>query len=77
MKPYLTLGDKLGRFAAQLAPNRNDRIVITYGGKAVELPTDAITRAILTGFLGMPAARKSTASMSAPWPRPSACRSRK
>ncbi len=51
VKPYLTLGDKLGRFAAQLAPNRNDRIVITYGGKAVELPTDAISRAILTGFL--------------------------
>jgi D-3-phosphoglycerate dehydrogenase len=51
VKPYLTLGDKLGRFAAQLAPNRNDRIVITYGGEAVELPTDAITRAILTGFL--------------------------
>lgn len=51
VKPYLTLGDKLGRFAAQLAPNRNDRVVITYGGKAIELPTDAITRAILTGFL--------------------------
>jgi D-3-phosphoglycerate dehydrogenase / 2-oxoglutarate reductase len=51
VKPYLTLGDKLGRFAAQLAPNRNDRVVITYGGEAVELPTDAITRAILTGFL--------------------------
>ena len=52
VKPHLTLGDKLGRFAAQLAPNRNDRIVITYGGKAVELPADdAITRSILTGFL--------------------------
>lgn len=51
VKPYLTLGDKLGRFAAQLAPKRNDRIVITYGGKAVEMPTDAISRAILTGFL--------------------------
>ena len=52
VKPYLTLGDKLGRFAAQLAPNRNDRIVITYGGKAVELPSnDAVTRSILTGFL--------------------------
>jgi len=51
VKPYLTLGDKLGRFAAQLAPNRNDRVVITYGGKAVEMPTDAISRAILTGFL--------------------------
>lgn len=51
LKPYLTLGDKLGRFAAQLAPNRNDRVVITYGGKATEMPTDAISRAILTGFL--------------------------
>jgi D-3-phosphoglycerate dehydrogenase len=51
VRPYITLGDKLGRFVAQLAPNRNDRIVITYGGKAVEMPTDAISRAILTGFL--------------------------
>jgi D-3-phosphoglycerate dehydrogenase len=51
VKPYLTLGDKLGRFAAQLGAKRNDRIVITYGGKAVELPTDAVTRAVLTGFL--------------------------
>lgn len=51
VKPYLTLGDKLGRFAAQLAPKRNDRIVITYGGKAVEMPVDAISRSILTGFL--------------------------
>jgi D-3-phosphoglycerate dehydrogenase / 2-oxoglutarate reductase len=51
VRPYLALGDKLGRFAAQLAPRRNDRIVITYGGKANDMPTDAITRAILTGFL--------------------------
>lgn len=51
VRPYLTLGDKLGRFAAQLAPRRNDRIVITCGGKAAELPTEAITRAALTGFL--------------------------
>lgn len=51
IKPYLTLGDKMGRFVAQLAPKRNDRIEITYGGKAVEMPTDAISRAILTGFL--------------------------
>lgn len=51
VRPYLALGDKLGRFVAQLAPKRNDRIVITYGGEANEMPTDAITRAILTGFL--------------------------
>lgn len=51
VRPYLALGDKLGRFAAQLAPKRNDRIVITYGGKAADMPTEAISRAILTGFL--------------------------
>lgn len=51
VRPYLALGDKLGRFAAQLAPKRNDKIIITYGGKAAEMPADAISRAILTGFL--------------------------
>ncbi|HWB60641.1 MAG TPA: phosphoglycerate dehydrogenase, partial [Chthoniobacteraceae bacterium] len=51
VKPYLTLGDKLGRFVAQLAPKRNDSIVITYGGGANDLPTDSITRAVLTAFL--------------------------
>jgi len=51
IKPYLTLGDKLGRFVAQIAPKRNDKIVITYGGGANDLPTDSITRSILAGFL--------------------------
>ncbi|MSU62761.1 MAG: phosphoglycerate dehydrogenase [Pedosphaera sp.] len=51
VKPFLTLGEKLGRLIAQLAPKRNDRIVITYGGKATELPTDPITRFVLKGFL--------------------------
>src|SRR2546430_16648280 len=50
LKPYLALGDKLGRFVAQLAPKRNDRLVITYGGKATEAPTESVTRAVLTGF---------------------------
>ncbi|HAM71840.1 MAG TPA: phosphoglycerate dehydrogenase [Verrucomicrobiales bacterium] len=52
VKPYLTLGEKLGRLLAQLAPKQNDRIFITYGGKAQELTvTDPVTRAILRGFL--------------------------
>jgi len=51
IKPFLVLGDKLGRFVAQIAPKRNDRIVITCGGTTNELPTDAITRSVLTGFL--------------------------
>src|SRR6185295_12244972 len=32
VRPYLNLGEKLGRLLAQLAPKRNDRLVVTYGG---------------------------------------------
>jgi D-3-phosphoglycerate dehydrogenase / 2-oxoglutarate reductase len=53
VKPFLTLGEKLGRLLAQLAPKRNDRIDITYGGKAQQWPTDPITRAVLKGFLAL------------------------
>ncbi len=51
VKPYLVLGEKLGRLVAQRAPKRNERLVITYGGKANEMPSDPITRAVLKGFL--------------------------
>jgi len=51
VEPYLVLGSKLGRFIAQLAPARNDELVITFGGRATEIPTEAVTRAVLTGFL--------------------------
>ena len=51
VKPYLALGEKLGRLVAQLAPKRNDRLVVTYGGKAAEVPGDPITRFVLKGFL--------------------------
>jgi D-3-phosphoglycerate dehydrogenase / 2-oxoglutarate reductase len=52
VKPYLTLGEKLGKLLAQLAPPQVDRLHVTYGGKAQELPNiDPVTRAILLGFL--------------------------
>ncbi len=52
VKPYLTLGEKLGRLLAQLAPVQVDRLHVTYGGKARELPKiDPSTPAILMGFL--------------------------
>jgi len=52
IRPYLVLGEKLGKFLAQLAPAQVDRLHITYGGKAQDLPNiDPITRAILMGFL--------------------------
>jgi D-3-phosphoglycerate dehydrogenase len=51
VKPYLALGEKLGLLMSQLAPKRNDRLVVTYGGKATEAPSDPITRYVLKGFL--------------------------
>jgi D-3-phosphoglycerate dehydrogenase len=52
VKPYLTLGEKLGSLLGQLTPGQVDRLHITFGGKAQELPnTDPVTRAILLGFL--------------------------
>lgn len=52
VKPYLTLGEKLGKLLARYQPAHADRLHITYGGKAQELQNiDPITRAILLGFL--------------------------
>jgi D-3-phosphoglycerate dehydrogenase / 2-oxoglutarate reductase len=52
VKPYLPLGEALGKLLAQLAPTNADRIYITYGGNARQLPNiDPVTRAILRGFL--------------------------
>jgi D-3-phosphoglycerate dehydrogenase / 2-oxoglutarate reductase len=52
VKPYLNLGEKLGKLITQLASEPIDRLHITYGGKAQELPNiDPVTRAILQGFL--------------------------
>jgi D-3-phosphoglycerate dehydrogenase len=57
VKPYLLLGEKLGRLLAQLAPKQVDRIFITYGGKAQEITTDPVTRSILRGFLELSAGK--------------------
>jgi D-3-phosphoglycerate dehydrogenase len=52
VKPYLPLGTALGKLLAQLAPTGADRIYVTYGGRARELPNiDPVTRAVLQGFL--------------------------
>ncbi len=52
VKPYLTLGEKLGSLLGQLVQTPVDRVHITYGGRARELPqTDPITRAVLRGYL--------------------------
>ena len=52
VKPYLPLGEALGKLLAQLTPTNADRLHITYGGNARLLPNiDPVTRAILRGFL--------------------------
>ena len=52
VKPYLPLGEALGKLLAQLAPTNADRLHITYGGHARQLPNiDPVTRAILRGYL--------------------------
>lgn len=51
VRPYLALGEKLGLLLAQISPRRNDRLVITFGGKATSLPGDPVSRAVLKGFL--------------------------
>src|SRR5204862_3321306 len=51
VKPYLTLAERLGKLLAQIAPKRNDQLIVTYGGKATEVPTDPVTRMVLKGFL--------------------------
>jgi D-3-phosphoglycerate dehydrogenase len=52
VKPYLPLGEALGKLLAQLSPEGADRIYITYGGHAQQLPnSDPVTRSVLMGFL--------------------------
>ncbi|MGH7940630.1 MAG: phosphoglycerate dehydrogenase [Limisphaerales bacterium] len=52
VKPYLPLGEALGKLLAQLSPPGADRLYITYGGQAQQLPNaDPVTRAVLMGFL--------------------------
>ena len=51
VRPHLNLGEKLGRLVGQLGLKRVDRMVITYGGKAADMPGDPITRCVLKGFL--------------------------
>ena len=52
VKPYLPLGEALGKLLAQLSTATTDRIYITYGGNARLLPNiDPVTRAVLQGFL--------------------------
>ena len=51
IRPYLVLGEKLGRFHGQLCPGSIDRIDIEYSGDAAGLEVAPITVSILKGLL--------------------------
>ena len=51
LRPYLDLGSKLGTLVQQICPEQVGSLKITYWGKIVDLDTNAITRAILRGWL--------------------------
>ena len=51
IRPYLSLGEKLGRLLAQIAPTGLETLTINYTGKVSESETVPITRAVLKGLL--------------------------
>jgi D-3-phosphoglycerate dehydrogenase len=51
IRPYLELGEKLGRFQGQLCPGSIDRIEVEYSGDAAGLEVAPITVSILKGIL--------------------------
>jgi D-3-phosphoglycerate dehydrogenase len=49
--PYMTLGEKLGTFSQQLAPEGVEKITIRYFGKITEFDTLPLTYAVQRGYL--------------------------
>ncbi|MGC4377934.1 phosphoglycerate dehydrogenase [Fictibacillus sp. Mic-4] len=51
VEPYFVLGEKLGRFIAQLSVGPVQEITITYSGELADVDTALLTRTILKGAL--------------------------
>jgi D-3-phosphoglycerate dehydrogenase len=51
IRPYLSLGEKLGKLLAQITPHGLETLTIRYSGKVSEAETVPITRAVLKGLL--------------------------
>ncbi|MBL9216192.1 MAG: phosphoglycerate dehydrogenase [Opitutaceae bacterium] len=51
LAPYLELGGKLGTLVQQISPSSIATLRITYWGKMVELDANAVTRAVIRGYL--------------------------
>jgi D-3-phosphoglycerate dehydrogenase len=52
LRPYLGVGEKLGRLLAQIAPCGLETLEIKYTGKVSEAETVPVTRSVLKGLLG-------------------------
>jgi D-3-phosphoglycerate dehydrogenase len=57
MRPYLSLGENLGRFQAQFFGYAFNEVRINYSGEVTTMDVHSITRAILTGLLSPISAR--------------------
>ncbi len=51
LRPYLSLGEKLGLLLNQIGPQRMESLKITYSGGIAEFDTASVTRSILKGLL--------------------------
>jgi D-3-phosphoglycerate dehydrogenase len=51
LQPYLSLGEKLGAFLAQIAGERREEVRISYDGGLAELNTNLVRNAVLKGIL--------------------------
>ncbi len=51
IRPYVSLGEKLGLILAQLSPTRCEELTVNYTGKIKDHDTTPITRSVLKGFL--------------------------
>lgn len=65
LKPYLVLGEKIGRLQAQLRASRVEAVEITYSGDVADMDVRPVTRAILKGLLE-PVMKESVNFVNAP-----------
>jgi D-3-phosphoglycerate dehydrogenase len=64
MQPYLTLGEKLGAFQAQVFNQPVSEVQINYSGDVADLDVRPITQAVLTGLLKQVSARVNQVNAS-------------
>jgi D-3-phosphoglycerate dehydrogenase len=64
MRPYLSLGEKLGLFQAQFFNQPVDEVQVNYSGEVADLDVRPITQAVLTGLLKQVSARVNQVNAS-------------